>query len=128
MDFLKALGGWLWTLPLSLAYLPIVLTYGPRRWSLRDGLLCVVVDRIWIGYESTAGQTVGSVIAIEAHAATSGRLWRHERHHARRQFWIYGMLFPFMYGAASIVAAMRGGNWYWDNRYEIEARAAEDVT
>jgi hypothetical protein len=117
--------GWLWTLPLTLIYLPVVLTYGPRRCRLQDGLLRVDVGRIWIGYSSTIGQTVGSVIVIRDDYADLERIWVHERHHARAQFWRYGILFPIMYGLASLNAWAAGLHFYRDNVFEVAARKAE---
>jgi hypothetical protein len=51
-------------------------------------------------------------------------LVRHEREHgwqARR----WGLLFPVAYPVAGCWAVCRGGSWYWDNAFEVAARAAE---
>lgn len=53
------------------------------------------------------------------------RLVRHEQTHA---WWalLVGLLFFVMYGVASLVAVVRGKNWYQDNAFEVAARKAED--
>jgi hypothetical protein len=52
----------------------------------------------------------------------------HELEHVR-QWRRYGILFPIAYVADSLRTRRRGGHWYRDNRYEVEARrAAESLT
>ncbi|RYF29112.1 MAG: hypothetical protein EOO23_07110 [Comamonadaceae bacterium] len=46
----------------------------------------------------------------------------HERVHVR-QYERWGPLFFFAYGASSIWQLLRGRSAYWDNHFEIEARA-----
>jgi hypothetical protein len=36
----------------------------------------------------------------------------------------HGILFPLVYVLASLTARRRGGRWYHDNRFEVEAREA----
>ncbi len=66
--------------------------------------------------------TLGHVI-LACDAATAGRLRSHEHVHVR-QTERWGILFPFAYMAASAIARLRGGDAYWDNCFEQEARAA----
>jgi hypothetical protein len=47
----------------------------------------------------------------------------HELAHVR-QWQALGWRFPIAYFAASLQARRRGGNWYHDNRFEVEAREA----
>ncbi|WP_308873082.1 hypothetical protein [Thiothrix subterranea] len=51
----------------------------------------------------------------------------HERVHVE-QFERWGCLFPFVYFIAGVRAQQRGGSFYWDNPYEIEARARAAAT
>ena len=72
---------------------------------------------------SVAAITLGHVVvgvSVEALAATRV----HERVHVR-QFEQWGVLFLLAYPLAGIVAWIRGGDPYRDNRFEREARAAE---
>ncbi len=67
--------------------------------------------------------TLGHVIL--ARTAQDAARWRvHEREHVR-QYERWGILFPAAYLGASFLAWRRGGDAYWDNRFEREARAAE---
>ena len=38
-----------------------------------------------------------------------------------RQYERWGIIFPFAYVAASVIAALKGGDAYRDNRFEVEA-------
>jgi hypothetical protein len=46
----------------------------------------------------------------------------HELVHVR-QWQEHGWTFPIRYVAESLRARRRGGHWYTDNRFEVEARA-----
>ncbi len=50
----------------------------------------------------------------------------HELEHAR-QWACHGWRFPLRYWASSFRAWRRGANWYNDNAFEAEARAAADT-
>jgi len=50
----------------------------------------------------------------------------HERAHVR-QFERWGVLLLVLYPLAGLLAWLRGGHPYWDNRFEREARAAESA-
>ena len=51
------------------------------------------------------------------------RLRRHEHAHVR-QYERWGLLFFFAYPLASLIAWRRGGHYYRDNVFEVEARRA----
>lgn len=68
-------------------------------------------------------------IAIGTHIWAWRRLTDRELAHELahvRQWRRHGLLFPLRYLAASIVAGHAGAGWYRGNRFELEARVAED--
>jgi hypothetical protein len=73
--------------------------------------------------------TLGHVV-IAVTRAELIRLRAHERVHVR-QYERWGIGFFVAYAASSIRQALKGGDPYWDNRFEVEARAlsapAEDA-
>jgi hypothetical protein len=50
---------------------------------------------------------------------------RHELQHVR-QWSRYGLGFPLRYVGASLSSLLTGSGWYKGNRFEVEARQAED--
>ncbi|HEY9099690.1 MAG TPA: hypothetical protein VIN38_12540 [Thiobacillus sp.] len=70
-----------------------------------------------------AAITLGHVVVgVTQEALSCTRV--HERVHVR-QFERWGVFFLVVYPLAGWVAWMKGGNPYWDNVFEREARAAE---
>ena len=67
--------------------------------------------------------TLGHII-IAQDKSTATRLRTHEHAHVR-QYERWGLFFPFAYLTASIIAAIKGGDAYRDNVFEVEARRAE---
>lgn len=70
-----------------------------------------------------SAMTLGHVVIAvdqQAHERCRG----HERIHVR-QCERWGPLFLPAYGLASLVARLRGGGWYRDNRFEQEARGEQ---
>ncbi|PXW96569.1 hypothetical protein C7444_10688 [Sphaerotilus hippei] len=67
--------------------------------------------------------TLGHVI-LGTDRRTLARLRPHEQVHVR-QYERWGLLFFPLYGAASLLALLRGRDPYRDNRFEREAFAAE---
>ena len=124
MKLLKRILGHLWCLPYTVLGFLLFQTYGATGYRTQDGVLIVRVKRIWLGYENTAGQCIGQVMAVEERYANSQRLIRHELEHAA-QFRRWGLLMGPAYGIASLVAALRGKHFYRDNCFEVEARKAE---
>jgi hypothetical protein len=75
---------------------------------------------------AVAAITIGHVVvgeSLDALHATRA----HERAHVR-QFERWGVLLLVLYPLAGLVAWVRGGNPYRDNRFEREARAAETAS
>jgi len=74
-----------------------------------------------------AAYTWGAVIVLERPGmAGDARLVAHELEHTRQSFAL-GPLMPVVYVLASLVAVLRGGHWYRDNRLEVAARAAGEA-
>lgn len=67
--------------------------------------------------------TLGHII-IAQDQLTATRLRAHEHAHVR-QYERWGVVFPFAYVIASIIAVIRGGDAYRDNIFEGQARRAE---
>jgi hypothetical protein len=122
----------LWALPLTLpgvTLLAIALATG-GRWHRLPGALAVSGG--WPAWWLRAGRlrrypvlaiSCGHII-IGRDEPSLNRAARHELAHVRQgERW--GILFPIAYVAAGVVAMVRGGRYYDDNQFEIEARAAE---
>lgn len=121
-----------WPLPWSLAGLLLALPAlagGKLQWRrLGDtgalfacgGLTGWLLARSWIG-----AITIGHLV-LARDTATLERTLAHELAHVR-QYERWGLLFPFLYLWASWQAWRAGGRAYWDNCYEVEARAAESA-
>ena len=62
---------------------------------------------------------------ILAWRTLSDRELEHELEHVR-QWARHGPAFPIAYLLASLRARRAGKRWYHDNRFEVEARGAED--
>ena len=121
--------GWLWAFPCSvvgmvLATLPL-LAGGQARWS---------ADALEVTYresEAGCGRLVsklafrGIVFGHVILAVTRDELLRigpHERVHVQ-QYERWGALFFFAYGASSLWQLLQGRSAYWDNHFEVQARA-----
>ncbi|MDD2713664.1 MAG: signal peptide prediction [Simplicispira sp.] len=121
--------GWLWASPCSavgmvLAALPL-LAGGRARWSA--GALEVTYRESEAQCDRLArklpfrGIVFGHVIL----AVTRDELLRigpHERVHVQ-QYERWGPLFFLAYGASSLWQLLRGRSAYWDNYFEVQARA-----
>ncbi len=137
----------LWALPVSLCALPLLpLALGwplPRhmrgRWAINNGVLEITSPALswflrgpWFraitGGSGFAAATIGHVIvARDAHCMHGCRT--HEHAHVR-QCERWGPLFPFAYVLAGLYMAIKQRNlesYYWDNPFEVEARAAEHI-
>jgi hypothetical protein len=62
------------------------------------------------------------VLGISAHELS--RLRTHEHAHVK-QYERWGPLFLLLYPASSLWQLLRGRSAYWDNVFEVQARAAE---
>ena len=128
----------LWVLPVSLSALALLpLTLWRASWRMCDGVLEITSPALswflrgpWFramsGGEGFAAATIGHVIvARSAECMANCRV--HERVHVR-QCERWGVLFPLAYVGAGLYAAFKAKRWaayYWENRFEQEAREAE---
>lgn len=72
-----------------------------------------------------AAFTWGAVVVVaEPHHLERVRLIRHEHRHVAQQL-VLGPLMPIAYGLCSLVAWLAGGDAYYDNALERDARAHE---
>jgi len=128
----------LWVAPVSvfaLLLVPFALWHG--RWRIVDGVLEISSPALawflqapWFqamsGGSGFAAATIGHVIVARDRACMN-RCRVHEHVHVR-QCERWGALFPLAYVIAGLHAAWRARRWsayYWNNRFEREARAAE---
>lgn len=121
---------YLWPLPATviglLAALPLIASGATSR--SRAGVIEIAGGRL-AGLLARRTKflaiTFGHVVLGLDHA-TLDRERAHEHAHVRQYERWGALLFP-MYAAASLIARLRGGDWYWSNAFEREARAAENV-
>lgn len=127
-----------WVAPVSVFALPLLpLALWRAQWRVNNGVLEIVSPALswflrgpWFramsGGEGFAAATIGHVI-ISRDSGCMNRCRMHEHVHVR-QSERWGALFPLAYVGAGLYAAWRTRRWsayYWDNRFEREARAAE---
>ena len=128
----------LWVLPVSLCALPLLpLAVWRARWHVCDRVLEISSPALawflrgpWFramsGGEGFAAATIGHVI-VARDAECLDRCRIHEHVHVR-QSERWGVLFPLAYLSAGLYAALTAKQWrayYWNNRFEREARDAE---
>lgn len=123
---------YLWVLPVTLLGMLIVLLARASGGAVRrvDGVLeasggwpAWVLKRGLPFSGAVAAITLGHVVlGVSGKALADTRA--HERAHVR-QFERWGVLLLVLYPMAGLVAWLRGGHPYRDNRFEREARAAE---
>ena len=112
-----------WASPTSLLGL-VLLPFFRNRWYTRGVILAEGAS--WprrLGWKYRAITFGHVVLAIEE---LDEKTMVHELEHVR-QYEKVGPLYPILYLLASIRAMLRGGHYYRDNRFELEARAAEDA-
>lgn len=126
--------GMLWALPLTfigvvLFALPILLSGGSSRrvqgvlpgWLVQGRFGDLLLRNHPVG--AVNAMAIGHLVVAER-GMINQRILRHEMEHVR-QAACWGVLFPLAYLVASAVALLRGGEAYWDNRFEVDARKAE---
>ena len=127
-----------WVMPVSVFALPLLpLAVWRGQWRINNGVLEIVspalswfLRGVWFrsmsGGQGFAAATIGHVI-IARDQGCMDRCRVHEHVHVR-QCERWGILMPLAYFTAGLYAAWRARRWsayYWDNRFEREARAAE---
>lgn len=123
---------YLWALPntlLGALFVPVALLSGGRA-QLVEGVLEVHGRALaWLLRRAVplaggaAAMTLGHVV-LGRDAAALARCRLHEQAHVR-QYETWGPFFLPAYFLASLLAYLRGGNPYWDNPFERDARRAE---
>ncbi len=123
---------YLWAAPATFAglFLVALAWQGGTRWRWHDGVLEVSSPRIawwlgraWHGGSGFAAVTLGHVVLGRCEQ-TLARCRVHERAHVR-QFERWGLLLLPAYLVAGVLARIKGGDSYFDNHFEVQARAAE---
>lgn len=121
--------GWLWALPCSvlgvlLATLPL-LAGGQARWCAGALEVTYRESEAHCGRLARKLPFRGIVFGHVILAVTRDELRRidlHERVHVQ-QYERWGPLFFLAYGASSLWQLLRGRSAYWDNHFEVQARA-----
>lgn len=111
---------WLWSLPTTLVGLLWSIVCRPVAVRWRDGVLEMQVK--WLPMNA-AGETIGRLVmyAYPFDSHVYEYVKPHEmRHVAQNERW--GVLFGPAYVVACIVAWARGGDFYSDNYFEVQAR------
>jgi hypothetical protein len=120
--------GMVWASPISLVALlialPVLLSrctifWNGRALELSGGAVSTVL-RVLSFNRAIDAITLGHVI-LARDLACAARWRAHEMVHVR-QFERWGALMPIAYAAASLIAWWRGGDAYWDNAFEVDAR------
>lgn len=124
--------GYVWASPCSLAGLIVglvAIALGARA-RIRDGTVQIVGGRLISGISALPTRlrilafTYGHVI-FAVDEATLDAYRTHELVHVR-QYERWGLLFPPAYLASSLFQRLKGRDPYFANRFEREAREAED--
>lgn len=124
-----------WVAPITILFLPLALL---AKWTGGGYRIHTGVLEVWGGGVGRAldhgipfmgavyAITLGHVVAaVSRQHLESTRV--HERTHVE-QFERWGFLFPLVYVLAGLRARWRGGHYYWDNPYEVEARWRAEQT
>jgi hypothetical protein len=133
MRALLTLLGILWALPLTLfgmlMALPVLCYHGEVR-LVRAPTPALLFSGPGADYllehhpfGAMCAMAIGHLVIAERRSLTA-RILTHELAHVR-QAACWGILFPFVYFAASGWALLRGQDAYWNNVFEIAARKAE---
>lgn len=129
MPKLSPIVRYLWAAPTTAIGVVVVLA-GLRRAKVRfvDGVLeahgpalAWILTNLTLVPGGAAALTLGHVVIGRDHASLESTR-AHERVHVR-QCEVWGPLFVPAYLAASLAACARGRNFYYDNRFEVQAYA-----
>lgn len=83
-----------------------------------SGLIKMTMDK----GQFTAMTTGAAIVFKNIEGLQNRLLVKHELHHVKQGF-KFGLVWPVVYYCASISAWLLGKDAYWDNYFEIEARA-----
>lgn len=134
LHMLALLAGIVWAMPLTLAGLLLALPVIAYRGEVRLVRSARAPALLFSGpaadyllerhpFGAMCAMAIGHVVIAERSSLTR-RILTHELAHVR-QAACWGVLFPFVYLAASAWALLRGQDAYWNNAFEIAARKAE---
>lgn len=84
-----------------------------------EGVKVYVVKKLWPKW--AAAQTIGESIVMHVNFDGHAQIFNHEMIHVK-QFRQYGLLLPLLYAFDCIVKFAQGKHYYFDNRFEVEAR------
>jgi len=118
---------YVWVAPVTLVGLLLAIgaiAFGARG-KLKNGIFEVAgnsrtawLNKISQHYEAI---TFGHVILGRKHGVL--KAYRNHEYVHVRQYERWGVLLPVLYLLASVWALLKGKHFYWDNSFEIEARA-----
>lgn len=121
---------YLWVSPITLLSLPLAVIAKLTGGGFHMHGPVLEIWGGWVGKHLQQGMpllgavnaiTLGHIVAgVSLSHLDASRV--HERTHVE-QFERWGFFFPLAYAWGGIQAQRRGGHYYWDNPYEIEARA-----
>jgi hypothetical protein len=125
--------GMLWALPLTLlgvlVALPIVIS-GGRTYIVWNPIPAILIRGRVADYllqrhpfGAMSAMAIGHIVIAANHGLTRQTITHELAHVQQAARW--GMLFPFVYVASSVWAALHGQDAYWNNVFEIAARKAE---
>jgi hypothetical protein len=120
----------MWAAPCSA--LGLVLSVPMLVTGARIQIIHGVLEIAWPSTAPRAAQhvpftaiTFGHVVLSVSRAELT-RLRMHEHAHVR-QYERWGLLFLLLYPASSLWQLLRGRGAYWDNGFEVQARASEQT-
>jgi hypothetical protein len=120
--------GYLWAAPCTLLGLLVALPWlgAGARARCVDGVLEVAfsgypLQQRWVHRLPFSAMTLGHVVLGVSHGELA-RLRAHEHAHVR-QYERWGILFFPAYGLSSVQQFACGRGLYWNNRFEVQARA-----
>lgn len=117
-----------WPLPFTLLagvvvclFMPLGVTLTVRDRSIQaSGPGCAMLLKVLVPWMNVSGLTIGHVVIYRTRD-DAAVLHAHEIVHVR-QWERWGIIFPWAYATASLVATLQGGHYYRDNAFEVAAR------
>jgi hypothetical protein len=124
--------GWIWTLPITLGGLLMMLVVSAKFYKLRPaGVLQFTssggLSKLWFDKFNFAATTIGAVTIFHPDYKDNPEIIRHERQHTY-QCMVLGIFFPLAYYGDSLFQMLIGKNFYRDNNFEKSAYStANDI-